>query len=129
MTSLTTKYNPINERQLLSSLRDELSLYQEESRFFHRILRKAQLSGKSKQEKIDSLICRLAAFRQETLPGLQKALRSLDGQNSNSTTADHGLSQVALFSEGMEEARRRLNMIKKEAFRELSSDIIPTSIW
>ncbi|MCO6490016.1 MAG: hypothetical protein J5I98_16510 [Phaeodactylibacter sp.] len=129
MTSLTTTYNPINERQLLSSLRDELALYQEESRFFHKILRKALLSGKGAHDKIESLISRLAAYRQETLPGLQKALRSLDAQNSNSTTADRGLSQVSLFSEGMEEARRRLNLIKREAFRELSSDFILTPIW
>ena len=129
MTSLTTSYNHINERQLLSSLRDELALYQEESRFFHRILRKALLSGKGAQEKIETLINQLAAFRKENLSSLQMALRSLDGQNSNSTTADHGLSQVSMFSEGIEEARRRLNRIKREAFRELSSDFIPTPIW
>ncbi len=129
MTSLTTTYDSINERQLLSSLRDELALYQEESRFFHKILRKAQLSGKGTQEKIETLIGRLAIFRQETLPSLQKALRSLDGQNSNSTTADRGLSQVSLFTEGMEEARRKLNSIKREAFRELSSDFIQNPIW
>lgn len=129
MMSLTTTYNPINERQLLSSLRDELALYQEESRFFYKILRRAQLSDEGSRKKVESLINRLAAFRQEMLPALQKALRSLDGQNSNSTTADHGLSQVTLFTEGIEEARRKLNMIKKETFRELSSDFIPTSIW
>ena len=129
MTSLTTPYNSVDERQQLSSLRDELMFYQEESRFFHRILRKAMLSGKESQDKIETLINQLAAFRKETLPSLQKALRSLDGQNSNSTTADHGLSQVSMFSEGIEEARRRLNRIKREAFRELSSDFIPTPIW
>ena len=129
MMSLTTTYNPINDRQQLSSLRDELALYQEESRFFDKILRKAMLSGKGTQEKIENLAARLAAFRQETLPSLQKALRSLDGQNSNSTTADHGQSQVSLFQEGIEEARRKLNLIKREAFRELNSDFIPTPIW
>ena len=129
MTSLTTPYNSVDERQQLSSLRDELMFYQEESRFFHRILRKAMLSGKESQDKIETLIKQLAAFRKETLPSLQKALRSLDGQNSNSTTADHGLSQVSMFSAGIEEARRRLNKIKLEAFRELSSDFIPTPIW
>lgn len=127
--SLTTTFNPINDRQVLSSMRDELALYQEESRFFQKILRKALLSGKGAQEKLESLIGSLVAFRQETLPSLQKALRSLDGQTANNTTADHGLSQVSMFSEGLEEARRKLNHIKREAFRELSADFIPTPIW
>ena len=129
MTSLTKTYNPTSERQLLSSLRDELALYQEETRFFLKILRKAHLSDKAPQAKIENLINLLTTFRQDTLPGLQKALRSLDGQNANNTTADHGLSQVSLFSDGLEQARRKLNAIKREAFRELSSDFIATPIW
>lgn len=129
MMSLTITSNPISDRQLLSSMRDELSLYQEESRFFQKILRKALVSGKGSKDKIEGLIGRLTTFRQETLPALQKALRSLDGQNANSTTADHGMSQVSLFSDGLEEARRTLNLIKRDAFRELSSDFIPTPIW
>ena len=129
MTSLTPPYHSVDERQQLSSLRDELMFFQEESRFFHRILRKALLSGTEPHEKIDGLINQLLTFRKETLPNLQRALRSLDGQSANSTTADHGLSQVAMFSEGIEEARQRLNTIKRQAFHELNTDFIPTPIW
>jgi hypothetical protein len=34
-----------------------------------------------------------------------------------------------MLYESMEEARRKLNAIKREAFRELNSDFIPTPIW
>ncbi len=130
MTTLTDTTNARSAQFLMTSLREELALYQEESRFFQKILRKALLAREDgKTERIRDLYARLTAFQQETLPGLQRALRGMDGANANTSTADSGLNQVGLFRQGMEEARRLLNLIKRDAFRELNADFIRSPIW
>lgn len=114
----------------LRTYREELSLYQEEARFFCKMIRKAILSSESPdQGHLSQLLGRMTGFYQDTLPALQRALQSLDGQTANNTKADSGLSQAELFGEGLEQARQQLNAIKREVFKELSGDFMHTRIW
>ncbi len=114
----------------LRTYREELSLYQEEARFFCKMIRKAILSSETADHgRLAQLLGRMTGFYQETLPALQRALQSLDGQTANNTKADSGLSQAELFGEGLEQARQQLNAIKREVFKELSEDFMHTRIW
>jgi hypothetical protein len=130
MTVLTETMRP-GRTQLLKSLRDELALYQDETRFFCKLLRKAVLvsGGSAAAPELKQLMDQLSDFRQETLPNLQRALQCLDGQTAHSTKADNGLSQIQLFAQGMEEARRVLNTIKRGVFQEMSEDLMRSRIW
>ncbi|MCB0570270.1 MAG: hypothetical protein KDC66_10920 [Phaeodactylibacter sp.] len=129
MTVLTENVKA-NRIPNLRVCREELSLYQDEARFFCRIIRKAIISSEmADQQRLSQLLSRMVDFYQETLPTLQKALQSLDGQTANTTKADSGMSQAELFGEGLEEARQKLNIMKREAFSELSEDFMRARIW
>jgi hypothetical protein len=130
MTVLTETMRP-GRTQLLKSLRDELALYQDETRFFCKLLRKAVVAsgGNGAAPELKQLMDQLSDFSQETLPNLQRALQSLDGQTAHNTKADNGLSQIQLFAQGMEEARRVLNTIKRGVFQEMSEDLMRSRIW
>jgi hypothetical protein len=131
MTILTENLRP-GRTQLLKSLREDLSLYQEETRFFCKLLRKAALAsgGKDAAPEFKQLLNQITEFRQETLPNLQRAIQCLDGQTAHSTKADSGLSQIQLLAQSMEDARRQLNLIKRCVFQEMrEEDFMRSRIW
>jgi predicted nuclease with TOPRIM domain len=131
MTTLTENLRP-GRTQLLKSLREDLSLYQEETHFFCKLLRKAVLTNGRNEaaSELKQLLSRINDFRQETLPNLQRAVQCLDGQTAHSTKADSGLSQIQLFAQSMEDARRQLNIIKRCVFQEIQEeDFMRSRIW
>lgn len=111
--------------QLLQSMKEELCLYQEECAFYQKLLmRNIEETPRTKQ-----LQQRLQKFSTETLCTLQQALRSLEGQSSNTTTAQSGRSHLSLFTDGLEEARLHMNTIKQEALRLLNKTSNRMMIW
>ncbi|HKK79866.1 MAG TPA: hypothetical protein VJ933_09560 [Phaeodactylibacter sp.] len=111
-------------RRSLSTLRDELNLFQEESQFFQRLLRRSQRAAQQQQ-----LQDQLQQFQHETLPNLQRTLRTIEGQNANTTQAENGQSHFSLFMESLENARQQMNKLKRQALRELNNRSMPLSIW
>ena len=128
--TVITENRKTSRAQQLRTFREELSLYQEEARFFCKMIRKAIFSSEDGDDgRLSALLSRLTDFHQKDLTNLQKALQSLEGQTANNTKADTGRSQIELFDEGLQAARQQLNTIKREVFRELSEDFMRTRIW
>ena len=111
----------------LLAVREEIQLFQEESLFFQRLLRRSPAADKS--SKVEALQERLRSFRKETLPSLYQAFRSLETQSANATQADNGESHFQMFQRNLNAARHQMNSLKREALCELNRHAVPVPIW
>ena len=111
-------------RRSLNTLRDELNLFQEESQFFQRLLRRSPAAAQHQQ-----LQDQLQQFQKETLPSLQRTLRTIEGQTANTTQADNGQSHFSIFLENLERTRQQMTTLKRQALRELNHRNLLLSIW
>ncbi len=77
----------------LSHIRKELELYQQECKLYLQLLRSSDPS----LSQLETLRAHLKYMAKTTLPKLQQALRSFEGQTANATSAEGGRSHMSLF--------------------------------
>lgn len=120
--SKTTGANPgIPLRQIGK----ELQLYQQECKLYQQLLR----SMDPTLPQVGALRGRLKQNCNTILPKLQQALRSLEAQNANATSADSGRSHISFFMEQLQNVRAQMMALKYEVFDLLHQNPVKPQIW
>jgi hypothetical protein len=120
--SKTTGANP---GILLNQISKELQLYQQECKLYQQLLR----SMDPTLPQVETLRGHLKQNCNTTLPKLQQALRSLEGQNANVTSAESGQSHVSYFMEQLQRVRAQIMALKYEVFELLHQNPVKPRIW
>ena len=110
---------------LLNQISKELQLYQQECKLYQQLLR----SMDPTLPQVETLRGHLKQNCNTTLPKLQQALRSLEGQNANVTSAESGQSHVIYFMEQLQRVRAQIMALKYEVFDLMRQNPVKPQIW
>lgn len=109
----------------LNQISKELQLYQQECKLYQQLLR----SMDPTLPRVETLRGHLKQNCNTTLPKLLQALRSLEGQNANVTSAESGQSHVIYFMEQLQRVRAQIIALKYEVFDLLRQNPVKPQIW
>ncbi|WP_282776646.1 hypothetical protein [Phaeodactylibacter xiamenensis] len=109
----------------LSHIRKELELYHQECKLYLQLLRSTDPS----LPQVETLRAHLRQAAKITLPKLQQALRSFEGQTANATSADGGRSHMSFFLEQLQTVRAHMMALKYEVFELLDQSPVRPRIW
>lgn len=109
----------------LSQIGKELQLYQQECKLYQQLLRAMDPT----LPQVEILRGHLEQNCNTTLPKLQQALRSLESQNANVTSAETGRSHISFFMEQLQTVRAQIMALKYEVFDLLRQNPVKPRIW
>ncbi|NRA51973.1 MAG: hypothetical protein HRU12_22830 [Phaeodactylibacter sp.] len=109
----------------LSNIHKELQLYQRECKLYYQLLRSMDVT----MPQIETLRKHLRETSRTTLPKLQMALRSFEGQTANITTAEGGQSHMVDFLDQLQAVRAQVMALKHEVFDLMHQNPVKPRIW